>query len=122
MRQHATPRSFRRRATRRGVAGARVVRDHVVEVRLLPSGRSGTQAHADERPVEAREAAGSTPAGSAAGDAQARDTSISLDGRWAASCAALFSPASWTWCSGNIPGFHPGVVGSIPTVRTGTAM
>src|SRR4051812_15429663 len=24
----------------------------------------------------------------------------------------------WTWCSGNIPGFHPGVVGSIPTVRT----
>src|SRR3954452_10312634 len=80
MRQHATPRSFRRRATRRGVAGALVVRDHVVEVRLLPSGRSGTQAHADERPVEAREAAGSTPAGSAAGDAQARDTSISLDG------------------------------------------
>lgn len=43
-----------RRATRRGVAGARVVWDHVVEVRLLPSGRKGTQAQVDERPVEAR--------------------------------------------------------------------
>jgi hypothetical protein len=26
----------------------------------------------------------------------------------------------WTWCSGNMPGFQPGVVGSIPTVRTGS--
>src|SRR4051795_6457658 len=24
----------------------------------------------------------------------------------------------WTWCSGNMPGFQPGVVGSTPTVRT----
>src|SRR3954469_16537525 len=58
-----------RRAIGRGVTEARLVRDQAAEVRLLPSGRSGTQAHADERPVEAREAAGSTPASSAAGDA-----------------------------------------------------
>src|SRR3954454_9219637 len=83
-----------RRAIGRGVTEARLVRDQAAEVRLLPSGRSGTQAHADERPVEAREAAGSTPA----------------------------SSASWTWCRGNMPDFQSGVVGSIPTVRTGTAM
>jgi hypothetical protein len=50
-----------------GVTEARVVRVHAAEVRLLPSGRHGTQAHQDERPVETREAAGSTPASSARG-------------------------------------------------------
>src|SRR3954454_25317860 len=81
MRQNATPR-LRRRATRRGVAGARLVRDQAAEVRLLPSGRCGTQAHADERPVEAREAAGSTPAGSARGRGVAGTSLASTQMSW----------------------------------------
>src|SRR5690242_9634433 len=78
-------------STRRGVTGARVVRVHAAEVRLLPSGRDGTQAHQDERPVEAREVAGSTPAGSAASGAQARATSCSEEGGQGSPCRRRLS-------------------------------